>query len=98
MQEGIDAAHAATTGGGKSTGTRAGVAVVQKVQTGEVLALVSLPAYDDNLFAAGISQADFDRLNNDPDLPMFHRAIGGAYPPGSTFKMISGRGGVAGEA
>jgi penicillin-binding protein 2 len=94
LQDGIDAAHASTTAGGKGTGTRAGVAVVQKVQTGEVLALVSLPAYDDNLFAAGISQADFDRLNNDPDLPMFHRAIGGAYPPGSTFKMISAAAGL----
>lgn len=68
---------------------QAGSAVVLRVDTGQVLAMVSLPSYDDNLFSAGISQANFDRLNNDPALPMFNRAIGGAYPPGSTYKMIT---------
>jgi penicillin-binding protein 2 len=87
LQEGIDASH---TG----SGTRAGVAIVENVQTGEILSMVSLPSYDDNLFAAGISQADFDRLNNDPNLPLFHRAIGGAYPPGSTLKMITASAGL----
>jgi penicillin-binding protein 2 len=68
---------------------QAGSAVVMRVDNGQVLAMVSLPSYDDNLFAAGISQANFDRLNNDRTLPMFDRAVGGAYPPGSTYKMIT---------
>jgi penicillin-binding protein 2 len=93
LQAGIDAAHAnARASGAPAIG--GGVAIVQKVNTGEVLAMVSLPSYDDNLFAAGISQADFDRLNSDPNLPMFHRAIGGGYAPGSTFKMITAAAGL----
>jgi penicillin-binding protein 2 len=61
---------------------KAGVAVVMRVDNGQVLSLVSLPSYDNNLFSNGISQTDFDRLNTDPSKPMFNRSIGGAYPPG----------------
>ncbi len=68
---------------------RAGVAIVVRVDNGQVLAMVSLPSYDNNLFADGISQKDFDSLNTDPTKPMFNRAISGVYPPGSTYKMIS---------
>ncbi|HEX9987706.1 MAG TPA: penicillin-binding protein 2 [Chloroflexia bacterium] len=68
---------------------KAGVAVVMRVDNGQVLSLVSLPSYDNNLFSNGISQIDFDRLNTDPSKPMFNRSIGGAYPPGSTYKMIT---------
>lgn len=68
---------------------KAGVAVVLRVDNGQVLSMVSLPSYDNNLFSAGISQVDFDRLNTDPTLPMFDRAVGGAYPPGSTYKMVT---------
>src|SRR5688500_817726 len=68
---------------------KSGVADVMRGDNGQVLSMVSLPSYDNNLFSAGISQADFDRLNTDPALPMFNRAIGGAYPPGSTYKMIT---------
>ena len=69
--------------------SKAGVAIVMRVDNGQVLSMVSLPSYDNNLFARGISQTEFDLLNNDPTKPMFHRAIGGAYPPGSTYKMIT---------
>ncbi len=68
---------------------KAGVALVMRVDNGQVLSMVSLPSYDNNLFSSGIKQADFDSLNNDPVLPMFNRAIGGAYPPGSTYKMVT---------
>jgi penicillin-binding protein 2 len=71
---------------------KAGVAVVIRVDNGQVLSLVSLPSYDNNLFSAGISQSDFDRLNTDPTLPMFDRSISGAYPPGSTYKMVTASG------
>jgi penicillin-binding protein 2 len=68
---------------------KSGVAVVLRVDNGQVLSLVSLPSYDNNLFSSGISQVDFDKLNTDPTLPMFDRSVGGAYPPGSTYKMIT---------
>jgi penicillin-binding protein 2 len=63
--------------------------VALKPTTGEVLAMVSLPGYDDNLFAPGISQADYQRLTDDPGTPLINHAIGGQYPPGSTFKMVT---------
>jgi penicillin-binding protein 2 len=63
--------------------------VVIDPRTGEVLAMVSLPGYDTNLFTRGISQADYSRLLNDRDLPLLNRAIAGQYAPGSTFKMVT---------
>ena len=54
--------------------------------TGGVLALVSKPGYDPNLFVDGIDAAAWEALNNDPDKPLNNRALTGAYPPGSTFK------------
>ena len=66
-----------------------GAAVVQYVKTGGILALVSLPSFDPNLFSAGISQTDYQALLSDPRRPMFNRAVSGAFPPGSTFKMVT---------
>lgn len=65
-----------------------GAAIVLDPRTGEVLASVSLPTYDDNLFSGGISYDDFNRLNSDPNHPMVNQAITGQYPPGSAFKVI----------
>lgn len=56
--------------------------------TGEVLALVSLPSYDNNLFAKGISQSDFSKLLNDPAQPLFNKPVDGAYPTGSIIKPL----------
>jgi len=67
----------------------AGASVVVDPNTGEVLAMVSLPGYDTNLFTHGITQADYQRLLNDPDRPLLNRAIAGQYAPGSTFKMVT---------
>jgi penicillin-binding protein 2 len=58
-----------------------------------VLALVSLPGYDNNLFAGGISQADYSKLLGNPDQPLFNKAVDGAYPTGSIIKPL-----VAGAA
>lgn len=58
-------------------------------KTGEILALCSYPTYDSSLFSGGITQDEFDALAEDPLNPMFNRAIGGAYSPGSTFKLIT---------
>jgi len=72
----------------------AGASVVVDPRTGEVLAMVSLPGYDTNLFTHGISQADYNRLLNDADRPLLNRAIAGQYAPGSTFKMVTATAGL----
>jgi len=63
-----------------------GALVAIEPATGGILALVSKPGYDPNLFVDGIDAAAWDALNNDPDKPLNNRAVTGAYPPGSTFK------------
>ena len=72
----------------------AGASVVVDPRTGEVLALVSLPGYDTNLFTHGISQTAFSALLNNPDKPLMNRAIAGQYAPGSTFKMVTATAGL----
>jgi penicillin-binding protein 2 len=67
--------------------TRA-VAVAMNPQNGEILALVSLPSFDNNAFARGINQKEYQALLNNPDQPLFNRAISGQYPSGSTVKMV----------
>ncbi|MFO7691566.1 MAG: penicillin-binding protein 2 [Vicinamibacterales bacterium] len=65
-----------------------GAAVILDPRSGEVLALVSLPAYDPNDFAAGIDRATWSLLNTDRLRPLQNRAIQGRYSPGSTFKAV----------
>lgn len=67
-------------------GDRRGALVAIEPATGGILALVSMPNYDPNLFVDGISSQDWNELNNSPDKPMVNRALNGTYPPGSTFK------------
>ena len=71
-------------------GAHAAAAVVMNPQTGEILAMVSRPAFDPNLFAHGISSKDWNQLNNNPYHPMDNKTITGEYPPGSTFKIVTG--------
>lgn len=71
-------------------GARAAAVVVMNPQTGEVLAMVSRPSFNPNLFVRGISSKDWNRINNDPNYPMDNKAISGEYPPGSTFKIVTG--------
>ncbi len=75
-------------------GENRGAVAVIDVNSGGVLALVSAPTYDPNLFVTGISYADYKALNQSRDLPLFNRAIQGQYPPGSTLKPILGLGGL----
>lgn len=63
-------------------------AVAMNPKTGEILALVSLPSYDANLFARGISSKEYKELLDDPDQPLYPRAVSGLYPPGSTAKLM----------
>ncbi|MGE9550845.1 peptidoglycan DD-transpeptidase MrdA [Erwinia amylovora] len=66
-------------------GSRAAV-VVTDPRNGDILAMVSMPSYDPNLFVDGISSKDYNMLLNDPDRPLINRATQGAYPPASTVK------------
>ncbi len=67
---------------------RRGALVAIDPQSGEILALVSAPAFDPNLFAVGMSTAQYGELQNNLDLPLFNRAVLGTYPPGSTIKPM----------
>ena len=75
-------------------GERAGAVVAMDPNTGEVLALVSHPTYDPNLFPRGISPRDWVKLSNDPSHPLYNRAVQSVYPPGSTFKIVDSLAGL----
>lgn len=76
-------------------GVKRGAFLAMNPQNGEILAMVSLPSYDNNEFAQGISSADFNRLLRDPHKPMLNVAVNEQYPPGSTYKLITGTGALA---
>ena len=67
-------------------GDRRGAVVALEPATGAVLAFISKPGYDPNLFVDGIDPQSWAELNNSPDKPLLNRGINGVYPPGSTFK------------
>ncbi|HXV43981.1 MAG TPA: penicillin-binding transpeptidase domain-containing protein, partial [Anaerolineae bacterium] len=69
-----------------------GVAIAMNPQTGEILAMVSLPSFDNNSFARGISARELSLLSEDPWTPLVNHAIAGLYPPGSIFKIIPAAG------
>lgn len=72
----------------EKAGLRRASVIIMNPNNGEILALVSLPAYDNNLFARGISQDEYDNFLNDEDRPLFNRAVSGEFPSGSTIKPI----------
>lgn len=63
-------------------------AVAMDVESGDLLALVSTPGFDPNLFVTGISQTDFNALNQNEYRPLYNKALQGTYPPASTFKAV----------
>ena len=67
-------------------GDRRGALVAIDPQTGEVLAFISKPTFDPNLFVEGIDSENWQALNESPDKPLLNRALRGTYPPGSTYK------------
>jgi penicillin-binding protein 2 len=79
----------------RAAGLKRGVVIVMNPQTGEILAMVSLPTYDDNLFARGISSADYAKLLNDKAKPLLNHAVQEHFPPGSTYKLVTGSGALA---
>src|SRR6185295_15687667 len=70
----------------RAFGDHRGALVAIEPATGDILAFVSKPGYDPNLFVEGIDSANWDALNNSPDKPLLNRPLRGAYPPGSTIK------------
>jgi len=73
-----------------AAGLAQGVTIVMNPQTGEILAMVSLPTYDNNKFATGISSDAYAGYLADPTKPLRNHAIADIYPPGSTFKLVTG--------
>ena len=73
---------------------RPGAAVAIDPRNGQVLAMVSVPSFDPNLFVNGISSADYRALTTDPEKPLYNRALRGVYPPGSTVKPLVGLAGL----
>jgi len=69
-------------------GDESAACVVMDVHTGELLAMASMPAYDPNAFARGLSNKEWGALSSDPRAPLRNKALAGQYAPGSTFKMV----------
>ncbi len=69
-----------------------GTVIVQDPRSGEILALVNYPSYSIQKFSDGISNEDYQELINNPGKPFFNRAVSGAYPPGSVFKLVTAAG------
>jgi len=65
-----------------------GAVVAIDPRNGEILALISAPSFDPDVFTVGMSESDFRSLQNDVDRPLFNRAVVGTYPPGSTIKPM----------
>lgn len=73
---------------------RRGAIVALDPRTGEILALVSSPSFNPNLFVTGISHTNYAALRDNIDQPLYNRAVQGVYPPGSTIKPMFGLGGI----
>ena len=73
----------------ESFGEKTGALVAMKPDSGEILAFVSKPSFDPNLFARGIKYRQWEELNQNRKLPLLNRALQSQYPPGSTFKIVT---------
>lgn len=81
--------------GMKTAGLKRGVVIVMNPQNGEILAMVSLPSYDNNVFSEGVTPAEYQKLLGHPEKPLVNHAISDQYPPGSTYKLVAGTGVLA---
>lgn len=73
-----------------AAGSKQAAGIAINPNTGEVLAAVNVPSYDNNLFAGGISQKEYNKLVNDPGQPLFNKVMAGAFPVGSIIKPLIG--------
>jgi len=88
----IDAQQRATTAlewGLKSAGTKEGVVASMNPQNGEIIAMASLPTYDNNDFSAGISNAKYQKYLANKFSPLLNHTVGSYFPPGSTYKLVT---------
>ncbi|MGE4611333.1 MAG: penicillin-binding protein 2 [Paracoccaceae bacterium] len=69
-------------------GEQSASAIVMDVQNGDIMAMASAPSFNPNLFVLGITTADWDGLRDNEFRPLSNKSVSGAYPPGSTFKMV----------
>ncbi len=90
LEKFIDSHLWALRASGSAPDARAAAMVAIDPRNGAVRALISRPNYNPNLFVQGISSKDWNNINNNPDYPMTNRVTGGEYPPGSTFKIVTG--------
>lgn len=90
LEEFTDKHLAYLRGSGIAPGARAAAVVALDPRSGAVRAMVSRPGYDPNLFVHGISSKDWNKINNDESYPLNNKVISGEYPPGSTFKIVTG--------
>ena len=90
MEKAVDEHLAYLRSSGVAPGARSAAIIAIDPKTGAVRAMVSRPAFDPNLFVHGISEKDWNIINNDPNYPMGNKVIGGEYPPGSPFKIVTG--------
>jgi len=74
--------------GVKKANAIGGAGIIEDVETGEIIAMVTYPSYDNNLFVGGISTKNYSKLLKDKNLPLINRAISVQMPPGSTFKSL----------
>ena len=81
--------------GMRKAGLKQAVMIVENPQTGEIMAMVSLPTYDNNAFTGGISSKAYKKLLTNPNKPLVNHAISDQYPPGSTYKLVTGLGALA---
>jgi len=88
-------AEKALTWGMRAAHLKRAVIIVMNPQNGEILAMVSKPTYDNNVFSGGIDQDAYRKLLNDPQKPLVNHAISDQYPPGSTYKLVAGTGVLA---
>jgi penicillin-binding protein 2 len=79
----------------RQVGIKRGTVIAMNPQNGEILAMVSLPTYDNNQFARGISNKAYKKLLSNPDKPLINHATQAWYPPGSTYKLVAGTGVLA---
>ena len=90
LERAVDEQLAYLRSSGIAPNARAAAIVAIDPRSGAVRAMVSRPAFDPNLFVNGISEKNWQVINNDPNYPMGNKVISGEYPPGSTFKIITG--------
>ena len=81
--------------GMKAAGLKRGVVIVMNPQNGEVLAMVSLPSYDNNVFGEGLDAEEYQKFLAHPQKPLVNHAISDQHPPGSTYKLVAGVGVLA---